>query len=241
VWPAQKAAEPDRIGRKKVWKEIAMKRTRLFATVVSALAVLALWTAPAAGGIVIYDSDLILSGGVTCPGACDLELIGGGGSAGDPYKLSGGGTFVSDGTAGAITATADVEVGLEEDEWFFAAWDFFTELTGGTATLEIGFVFPCPIFGEIELSTPELLVSPGSFDHEGDLSFQNPLPFDIGPKRFDVELIFRWTGEPGDTLTIDIPDQSIDLSVDSQPVPEPTALCLLLPGAAYLLWRRRRT
>ncbi len=194
----------------------------------------------AEGGLTITDYTLVTEGGVSCSGICDFDLIGGGGTQADPFKLSGGGTFVSDGTAGSIKATITGTVGIADGEAFYAMWDFTVDLSGGTGAYYVNGYVTLPVIGDYPFSTDPKTLPVGSQDYEGEFEFVNPTSFSLPSSAFELNVVFEWDAGAGETFTLDIPDNSIDLSVQPE-IPEPSTVCLLAAGMIYLGYQRRRT
>ena len=162
---------------------------------------------------------VITTGGVSPVGEAEFQVIGGGGTGSDPYKLSGGGTFVSDGTEGTMIfrTTGDIQFILNED--WNVAWDFTTDYQSGDATWQIDWESNCPIFGSIEFETPEIPIPDGQEHYDGDFSFTNRF-FWTSKQPFVADIVIEWDGAAGETFTVTIPDNSIDFSVGEIPEPD---------------------
>ena len=203
-----------------------------------ALLAAALATDPAQAAMIVTGGEVLTSGGAAPVGAVSFNLIGGGGSASAPFKLSGGGSFVSNGTPGEIIFRTTGTIQFIPGEEWHVAWDFSTDLPAGSATWKIDWESNCPIFGAIRVASPQVPVPGGHEDYDGDFGFINPL-FWTSMQPFRADIVVDWAGAPGDTFTITIPDNSIDFAVGT--VPEPAALGLLaMGGPALALGRRRR-
>jgi hypothetical protein len=94
----------------------------------------------------------------------------------------------------------------------------------------------CPIFGPLRLETWDFPVSSGHEEYDGDFGIINPF-FLTSMQPFRADVIVDWTGSPGSTFTVTIPEDSIDL--DLRAVPEPGLLTLLSLGGLALFSRRR--
>lgn len=197
---------------------------------------LALGACPAQAAMTDLSGAVLTTGGVTPVGSADFQLIGGGGTGSDPYKLSGGGTFVSDGSRGSIIfrTTGNIQFILDED-WNLA-WDFTTDYTAGDAEWLIDWESDCPIFGKIDIRTPGIPIPDGQERYDGDFSFTNYFIW-TSKQPFVADIVIEWDAPAGENFTVTIPDNSIDFSVGS--VPEPAALGLLAVGSLALLRRRR--
>jgi len=156
-------------------------------------------------------------------------------------KITGDATFSKSG-AGSATITASIagKVTANTSEDFISKYDFSVTLTGAgqvSFTLE-GKVQPAPGFPFVTIVNEPLgtpFTGPGTKPYNG--SSTDDIPASVNNQNFQANLIVTWTGaSDGDRLTVNIPNNSIDLAI----IPEPTSMALLGFAGVGLLARRRR-
>lgn len=156
-------------------------------------------------------------------------------------KISGDANFTKNNTSdGTITARIQGRVTANTSEDFFIGYDFGITLTG---TGQISFrlegqvqAFPGGPFITIvdqPLGTP--FTGPGTQPYFG--SSRTDIPQSVNNLNFRANLVVSWTGgSAGNTLAVNIPNNSIDLAI----IPEPTSMALLGFAGIGLVSRRRR-
>jgi len=91
---------------------------------------------------------------------------------------------------------------------------------------------PGTVFSE---APDQPLIGPGTQPYSG--SDTGDIPFAINNENFQMVLTITWTGGSAmDVLTINVPNNSIDLAI----IPEPTSMALLGFAGIGLVSRRRR-
>jgi hypothetical protein len=155
-------------------------------------------------------------------------------------------TFTSSGGNGTIIADIMGTANTTEGDNFIATYDFTLGLTGsgnvsytleatGTANI-LGFSIAEQIFSKS--STTPLQGPTGPVLESGSVTDTIPIS---GTFPFDAQLQVTWDdASAGNTLTVDVPDTSIDLSVVTPTVvPEPSAVPLVALGIlGFFGWRR---
>ena len=195
-----------------IMRRITLARFGIVIPLALISAAIALAATAAEAGMIVTGGEVITSGGVSPVGPASYNIIGGGGSEADPFKLSGGGTFTSDGTPGSIVfrATGTMQL-IPGDQWHIA-WDFSTDLPAGSATWRLSGEVNCPIFGPLHLDTWDFPVPSGYEQYDGDFGIINPF-FATSMQPFRLDVVVDWTGSAGSTLTVTIPQDSIDLDL----------------------------
>lgn len=182
------------------------------------------------------ETSVTTSGGVTLTSGGTFSAS----QTSDLIKLSGGATLSSNGTAGTINFTANGNVSADAGERLRVSYDVSFDLSGGTADYTVGGTFTQPLpfpFPPLTLSGSDGGSLTGPLNQHFVGSFETPpLPLDIDGS-YSVALTVNWTGAAGDTISIVIPTQSIDLAIVA--VPEPSAAIGGIILAAAMLRRRR--
>lgn len=151
----------------------------------------------------------------------------------DLVKIIGVGDYTATGATSQITLTAGGLISAEAGEVFSLDYEFTFNFTGaGELNWEITSLLQGIIPGPDASGGPITSGESGFFS--GNASEAAPLA--LNNAIWSAELAIDWTGATaGDTLTVTIPNDSIDLAV----VPEPSSMLLLGLGSLFLFRRRR--
>lgn len=146
-------------------------------------------------------------------------------------KISGTAGFLSSGGSGTISVDVGGLATVLLGETISVDYDFTLSLTGGSLDWTL-----TGMASIVQIFNKSGSISSGSQQFIGSDSFTNTFS-DFNGVPWSASLDITWNGASnGDTLTVTVPNNSIDFSV----IPEPTSFCLIGIGGLALLLRRRR-
>lgn len=196
---------------------------------------------PAFGGFTVTDHSVTATG-ATVNETTPFQVFS---SDNNTTRLAGAATFTAGGSSSTLKFNAAGAVAANAGEDLRVSYDFTVDLSAGTATPSVtgSFTEPLPFpLPPLTLTgasngTP---VGPGPLSKTYQGTFDTgPLPIDVNGT-YNVALSVNWTGTAaGDTLSVTIPQHSIDLQVVS--VPEPSCALLGIVGLPLLARRRRQS
>ncbi len=194
---------------------------------------------PAFGGFTVTDHSITATG-ATVNETAPFAVFS---SDDATTRLAGGATFTAGGSSSTLKFNAAGAVTAKAGDDLKVSYDFTVDLSAGTATPSVtgSFTQPLPFpLPPLTLtgSSNGSPVGPGPLTKTYQGTFDSgAIPIDINGT-YTVALSVAWTGTAaGDTLSVTIPQHSIDLQVVSAPEPSCVALGLL---AMPLAIRRRR-
>ncbi len=160
-------------------------------------------------------------------------------------KVYGNLTFTdSDGGGGTVTIMLEGNASASVGDFASLGYSFSITASGGTVTPTVGVSGQfTPVFPPISIPFDESAVLPSA--GTGTSLYNGFIATDPSPVAangtYSARAVFDWIGAAmNDTLTIYIPNSSIDLAVNTIAVPEPVTLTFLPLGFALLAARRPR-
>lgn len=189
-------------------------------------------------GMILGAPQVSAQGGVSVVGDPSIGLTGAGTPA-DPFIISGHADFLNDDSGPAVVRVLG-ELTAKAGEELTASYDMTVDWDPDYDEGLAEFIFRGAILLDplpsIPIQFAQGIFEIGSHQYQGAESFE--IPAAVGPVGFQLEM-YIYISQLG-TLSLDIPANSIDISL-GPPVPEPGSAALALVGAALGLacrWRR---